>query len=94
MRVEWTRRALGALDGIADYIAQDSPTAARRIVQRIRAAVADLESHPWIGRAGRVAGTRELVVADTPFIVPYRVRDETLEILTVMHAARKWPEDF
>ena len=94
MRVRWTRRALRALDGIAEYIAQDSPSAARRIVRRIQDAVADLDAHPWMGRAGRVAGTRELVVAGTPFLIPYRVREETLEILSVIHAARKWPDEF
>jgi plasmid stabilization system protein ParE len=45
-----------------------------------------------MGRAGRVTGTRELVVAGTPYIVPYRVRVEAVEILRVFHAARKWPE--
>lgn len=44
-----------------------------------------------MGRAGRVAGTRELVVADTPYIIPYRVRGDAVEILRVFHAARKWP---
>jgi len=43
---------------------------------------------------GRVPGTRELVVTGTPYIVAYRVRDETVEILRVFHAARKWPERF
>lgn len=68
--------------------------AARRIVARIRSAVEHLRAHPKLGRPGRVAGTRELVVSDTPFIVPYRVRESGIEILTVLHAARRWPEDF
>lgn len=92
--VRWTRRALRALDGIAAYIAQDSPAQARRIVARVEDAVGQLASHPSMGRSGRVAGTRELVVSRTPFIVPYRVRGESVEILTVLHAARRWPEEF
>ena len=94
MRVRWTRRALRALDGIATYIAQDSPAAAGRILARVESAVTQLASHPSMGRSGRVAGTRELVVPGTPFIVPYRVRDEAVEILTVLHSARRWPEEF
>ncbi len=94
MHVRWTRRALTALDGIAEYIAQDNPSAARRVVRRVQGAVADLGSHPAIGRSGRVAGTRELVVSGTPFIVPYRVREKTLEILAVIHTARQWPDEF
>jgi addiction module RelE/StbE family toxin len=94
MRLRWTRRALRALDGIAGYIAEDSPVAAQRVVQRVEVAVHLLADHPNLGRVGRVAGTRELVVADTPFIVPYRVHEDCLEILTVLHAARRWPEEF
>jgi len=51
-----------------------------------------LKKNPALGRAGRVAGTRELVVAGTPYVVPYRVRGEAVEILRVFHAARRWPE--
>jgi plasmid stabilization system protein ParE len=47
-----------------------------------------------MGRPGRVHGTSELVVDGTPFIVAYRIRDETVEILAVLHSSRKWPDDF
>ena len=57
-------------------------------------AVEILKRFPASGRPGRVAGTRELVVSRTPYIVPYRVRDDTVELLLVLHAARKWPSQF
>jgi toxin ParE1/3/4 len=94
MRVKWTRRALQALDEIADTIAQDRPMAARRVVERVQQSVDHLTRHPLIGRKGRVPGTRELVVPGTPFILPYRVREEIIEILHVFHAARRWPSSF
>ena len=94
MRVRWLRRALRNLDEEAEYIGRDNPDAAARIVQRIAASVDRLGTHPSSGRPGRVPGTRELVVTGTPYIVPYRVRGETVEILRVFHAARKWPEKF
>ncbi len=94
MRVRWTRRALRALDGIASYIARDNPAAAHRIVARLEEAATQLARHPAMGRSGRVAGTREVVVVGTPFILPYRAREGAAEILTVLHAARRWPEDF
>jgi plasmid stabilization system protein ParE len=53
-----------------------------------------LAENPDIGRVGRVAETREAIVRKTPFVVPYRVREETLEILRVYHAARRWLEIF
>lgn len=94
MRILWTRRALRTLDEIAEYISRERPTAASRQVRRIREAVLHLAQHPRIGRPGRVVGTRELVVSGTPFIVPYRLRNGEVEILTVLHGARRWPEDF
>jgi toxin ParE1/3/4 len=92
VRVRWLRRALANLETEAEYIAADNPAAARRVVLRILRAVDLLKKNPAMGRAGRVAGTRELVVAGTQYLVPYRVRGEAVEILRVFHAARKWPE--
>jgi toxin ParE1/3/4 len=94
VRVRWLRRALKNLDEEAEYIARDDPRAAVRIVERIATGVDRLASHPASGRPGRVPGTRELVVTGTPYVVPYRVRGDTIEILRIFHAARKWPEKF
>jgi toxin ParE1/3/4 len=93
VRVRWLRVALANLESEADYIAEDNPTAADRVVQRIFRPVALLDKNPSMGRPGRVPGTRELV-AGTTYIVPYRVRAATIEILRVFHAARKWPNHF
>jgi toxin ParE1/3/4 len=94
VRVRWLRVALANLEAEADYIAKDNPAAAGRLVQRILHAVDLLAKNPAMGRPGRVSGTRELVVGDTPYIVPYRVRANAVEILRVFHAARKWPTSF
>jgi toxin ParE1/3/4 len=94
VRVRWLKHALKNLDEEAEYVARDNPQAAARIVERIATSVDRLATHPASGRPGRVPGTRELVISATPYIVPYRVRDETVEILRVFHAARKWPEKF
>ena len=94
MRVRWLRVALANLEAEADYIGEDSPAAARRVVQRIFRAANLLKKNPAMGRPGRVAGTREVVVAGTPYVLPYRVRANAVEILRVFHAARRWPEGF
>ena len=94
MRVVWTAPALRELEAIGDYIAQDNPSAAATVVTRIFDRVDRLAEQPETGRLGRIAGTRELVVTDTPFIVPYRVREERIEILSVFHDARRWPDSF
>jgi toxin ParE1/3/4 len=94
VRVRWLRIALANLEAEADYIAEDNPAAADRAVQRIFRAVALLSKNPSMGRPGRVPGTRELVIADTPYIIPYRVRSDAVEILRVFHPARRWPKRF
>lgn len=91
MRVRWTALAVSDLQEIRQYIGVRNRVAARGVARKIRATVAVLFAQPGIGRPGRIAGTRELVVDGTPFVIPYRVRDETLEILRVLHGARRWP---
>ena len=92
MRVRWLRKALRNLDDEATYIATDDEAAARLVVKRVLDAVASLPEQPGLGRPGRVPGTRELIVAKTRYIVPYRVRGETLEILRVLHTSRRLPD--
>jgi toxin ParE1/3/4 len=94
VRVRWLRKALANLNAEADYIARDSPAAADRIVEKITLSIDGLRHHPSMGRPGRVPGTRELVIPGTPYIVPYRVRNEVVEILRVFHSSRKWPDKF
>jgi toxin ParE1/3/4 len=88
------RKALANLNAEAAYIARDNPDAAVRVVTAITTAVDRLAQYPALGRAGRVPGTRELVVPHSPYIIPYRVRGEAVEILRVLHVARRWPEEF
>jgi toxin ParE1/3/4 len=85
------RRALQNLQQEAEFIAQEDPRAARRVVLRVEEAVSRLANHPNLGRAGRVPGTRELIVPDTPYLVPYRVHAHRIDILRVFHSRRRWP---
>jgi toxin ParE1/3/4 len=94
VRVKWLRNALANLDAEARYISEDSPSAASSTVLAIVTAVEQLKKYPAMGRPGRVTETRELVVPGTPYIVPYRVRMGVIEIIRVLHGARKWPEQF
>jgi addiction module RelE/StbE family toxin len=90
--IAWTTRAVRRLDLIGDHIARDNPKAAASVVARIVTAVDALALHPAMGRPGRLAGTRELVVPALPYLIAYRVTAKTVDILTVMHAAQQWPE--
>jgi toxin ParE1/3/4 len=94
LRLRWSRPAERDLDEIADFIGQDSPAAAARVVLEV---IDQTDSHllrnVGIGRAGRVLGTRELIIGNLPYIVAYRVRDGIIEVLRVLHTSRRWPGD-
>lgn len=94
MRLRWTTPASRDLEAIGDYIGQDNPVAAAKTIRRILDRTDQLTAHPEIGRVGRVSGTRELVISQTPFIIAYRVRAEQIEVLAVIHGARQWPKKF
>ena len=87
MSIKWTKAALASVDEIAGFIAKDNPTRATSFVLELRAAVTQLQAHPGMGRAGRVPGTRELVLHKN-YIAIYRVRSDDVEILRLHHAAR------
>ncbi len=92
--VRWSDRARAEFYDAIAYIAASSPQAAERVQQRIEAAVARLTAQPSMGRPGRVNGTRELIVGGTDDIVPYRVRAGEIVLLALIHARRRWPDDF
>jgi addiction module RelE/StbE family toxin len=94
MTLTWTRTALGDLKHLHDDIADDNPDAARKMVSRIREATSRLRRNPYIGRAGRVSGTRELVIAGTPYIVVYCIEGQQVQIVAVLHGAQRWPDSF
>jgi len=91
MRIRWLRLALVDIDEIAEFIAKENQATAEKVVQLINDSVHLLVQHPDIGRPGRVPGTRELYIEGTPFIVPYRIQKDEIQVLRVFHGARKWP---
>ncbi len=91
MKVRFTAPAKQDLIEIQDYIARDDEAAAYRVAQRIRTQVARLAQHPQLGRPGHMAGTRELSITGTPYFVVYRIERRSVDVLTIVHARRRWP---
>jgi len=91
VEVRWTRTALNNLDTIAAYIALDNPGRAASFIGEIKDKTQMLARFPAIGRPGRVPGTRELVVHKND-VLPYRVKDNSVQIIRVHHVARLWPK--
>lgn len=93
MKLAWSRYALTDRDAIFSYIETDNPRAAVWIDEQIETAATQLIAFHDSGRPGRIAGTRELVVPGTPYILAYAVSSDTVRILRVLHGARVWPDD-
>jgi addiction module RelE/StbE family toxin len=91
VNIRWSDEAVFELESIFAYIVQDNEDAAFRTVERIYAAMNNAASMPYIGRAGKKEGTRELVVSGTPYIVVYEILEETIFLVTILHGAQKWP---
>ena len=93
MEIQWTTPATEQLVCAYEYVLEENPAAAERILNHIWEAVEILQRHPRAGRKGRVPGTRELVISGPPFIVGYRMEKNHVWIFAVWHEARKWPRE-
>ena len=94
MKIRWSPTAISDLELIRDYIAQDSPLAARKVANRIKESVNRLINFPLSGRAGRVPETRELVIPGTSFVAAYTIQDNEVRIASVLHGRQRWPDAF
>lgn len=88
--LEWRETARQDLLAIVGYIADDNPGAAQLLKDDIEAGAARLLEYPQLYKAGRVPGTREMIVRAN-YIVVYAENEQTISILRVLHAARQWP---
>lgn len=93
MKIRWTAVAADDLKSVHEYLSERAPAHEDAVVDRILYGIEVLERYPHLGRQGRLEGTRELVITGSPFIVFYRLRKNQVEVLGVLHAARKWPEN-
>ena len=92
MRIRWTASAASDLTGICDYVEEhDGPAMARRLASGIYERVEALSQFPRRGRTGRRPGTRELVLPRLPYVVVYRIRDDVVEVVRILHGAQQWP---
>lgn len=93
MIILWLVSAERDLEALTEYISEDSPTTALEVFTTIRRSVEKLKLYPFVGREGRIERTRELVIPGLPYIIVYSIAQE-VRILAVLHASRKWPNEF
>jgi len=89
LQVRWTHPALIDFLEAQDYIANENPEAARAVAQRIWDGAKQLGTNPKIGRVGTRPGTREWVVARTPYLIVYWIRADVVEVLRVWHGRQQ-----
>ena len=92
IRIRWTGAAARDLTHICDYIEEhESAATARRVALAIYQGVSSLTRFPHRARPGRKAGTRELVLPGLPYLAVYRIREEVIEVVRILHGAQNWP---
>jgi toxin ParE1/3/4 len=94
LKLVWSRFAWSDRDDIFTYIEAERPRAAVHVDEQIADAARRLLDYPESGRPGRIAGTRELVIPRTPYVVAYLIDGDAVRILRVLHGAQIWPDKF
>jgi toxin ParE1/3/4 len=88
--VFWRLEARADLTAIVRFIANENPSAARRIRNLIEASVLPAAEHPYLYRAGAVPGTRE-IIAHPNYVVVYKVTAEHIEVVSILHVRQEYP---
>ena len=89
--VEWSKHALGDIDNIEKYIANENPREAIHVLDEIQRAASILDDFPYSGKTGRVSGTRELVTKDVHYTIIYEVEGNHVMVLRVVRQSQQWP---
>jgi plasmid stabilization system protein ParE len=91
MKIRLMRAAIRDLRETRTYIAQDDPKAAAQVAMRLERAITLIAERPDIGRPATDQPVREWSVPGLPFVIPYRISDDTIEIVRVFHTSRRRP---
>ena len=90
MKVHWTATARGHLDAIHDYIAQDSPIYAKRVVDRLTRRSQQIATFPLSGRTVPEYDIDQIrEVFEGSYRIIYRIKADQIDVLAVIHGARE-----
>jgi toxin ParE1/3/4 len=90
MQIAWSRGALRDLQGITTYVSTHNEAAAERLRQRIEDSILPAAEHPYMFRAGRRDGTREIVISPN-YIAVYRVLPDRVRVIAIVHTRQRYP---
>jgi toxin ParE1/3/4 len=91
-QITWSARAVGHLENACQFIAQTSEQNAEEFAANVRDTVGQLAQHPRLGATVpeyEREDVREVLVHKYRII--YRLRNEDVEIVSVIHGARRLP---
>jgi toxin ParE1/3/4 len=91
MRIRWTPAAAADLQRISDYLKEHHSHYRQPTMRKLYEDIGSLKQWPQRGRIGREDGTRELLFPPTPYVAVYRVREQTIEVMRIYHAAQDRP---
>jgi toxin ParE1/3/4 len=91
MNIRWSSRAANEYRALLAYIANENPVAATRVGDILWNTVESLAVFPRRGRVGSVPGTRELPIPGLPYIIVYRLEEDTVGIARILHGAQRYP---
>jgi toxin ParE1/3/4 len=89
MRIRWTPPAAADLQSISDYLKEHHPQYRQPTMRKLYEKIRALTDAPYLGRPGRIEGTRELLFPPMPYIAVYRVHEGSIEIWRVFHTSQK-----
>lgn len=89
LNIFWTNRALANLETELDYYGQINPHLAQELTLIIQKSINNIAHMPAIGRAGKKIGTREFIIDRYPYVLAYRVRNDIVEVLAIIHQKRR-----
>ena len=89
MHIRWTPAAAADLEQISDYLKAHHPKYRQPTMRKLYRATVSLKDSPHRGRLWREEGTRELLFPPLPYVVVYRAKEESKEVLRVYHTAQQ-----
>ena len=91
LNLRYTPKALAELEQILAYIAERSPTGARKVQERIKAITTLLVQFPQSGQMTSEEGFRQITTPPYPFVISYETTDDEVIISGVRHTYRRDP---
>jgi toxin ParE1/3/4 len=89
MDIIFSPEATDSIRSIQNFL-KEVPIAFDKVVGRINICLKIIKNNPYIGKEGRYQGTRELFVSNTSYVIIYRIKEDTIEVITILHTSRQY----